>query len=261
LALDAEFFQHRVLRSIPVFRKSMCMTIYFDKLDNDLTSASVPCGLVEIAERRGIYRNFFKRALDLTLIIVFAPIVLPLIALLALIVARDGSAPFFWSYRVGKNGREFRMLKLRTMVPDAEYMLDEHIHSDPVTRAEWETTQKLKNDPRITRVGRILRKLSLDELPQLWNVLIGDMSFIGPRPEQPDFVKTLEKEIPYYDLRHLVKPGITGWAQVMYGYGASTEDAKNKLEFDLYYIKNYSLALDAYILMRTLRVVMFGTGR
>ena len=103
--------------------------------------------------------------------------------------------------------------------------------------------------------------MRLDELPQLWNVLLGEMSFIGPRPERPDFVKQLMDDVPYYELRHLVKPGITGWAQIKYPYGSSVEDAKNKLEFDLYYIKNYSLALDLYILLRTIRVVFSQTGR
>jgi lipopolysaccharide/colanic/teichoic acid biosynthesis glycosyltransferase len=117
------------------------------------------------------------------------------------------------------------------------------------------------NDPRATRVGKFIRKARIDELPQLWNVLKGEMSFIGPRPERPEFIQKLEKEIPYYDLRHLVMPGITGWAQVMYPYGASVEDAREKLQYDLYYIKNYSLLLDFVILMKTLRIVLRRKGR
>ena len=109
-------------------------------------------------------------------------------------------------------------------------------------------------------MGRILRKLRIDEWPQMWNVIKGDMSFIGPRPERPEFTETLEREIPYYDLRHLVKPGITGWAQVMYPYGSSVEDAIRKLEYDLYYIKNHSLMLDLLIFLKTIRVVLFGKG-
>ena len=119
----------------------------------------------------------------------------------------------------------------------------------------------LDDDPRITRVGRFLRKTRIDEHPQLLNVLKGDMSFIGPRPERSEFIKQLVNEIPYYDLRHLVLPGITGWAQVMYPYGASVEDAREKLEYDLFYIKDYSLLLDFAILMKTLRIMLWQRGR
>jgi exopolysaccharide biosynthesis polyprenyl glycosylphosphotransferase len=188
-----------------------------------------------------------KRLLDVLVSAAGVLLALPLIVVTVVLIKVTSRGPAFYSQlRCGHHGTQFRLHKFRTMVVDAE-----------TEGARW--TQP--GDPRITGVGRLLRRTRLDELPQLWNVLIGDMSFIGPRPEQPDFVRALEKEIPYYDLRHLVKPGITGWAQVMYGYGASVEDAKNKLEFDLYYIKNYSLALDAYIALRTLRVVMFGSGR
>ncbi len=148
--------------------------------------------------------------------------------------------------RTGLNGVTFTLYKFRTMVEDAEKF-----------GARWAE----KNDPRITRVGRLLRATRIDELPQLWNVLLGEMSFIGPRPERPDFNSELEAAIPYYDLRHLVKPGITGWAQVLYPYGASVEDAREKLQYDLYYIKNYSVMLDLVILIRTLRVVLVGHGR
>ena len=117
------------------------------------------------------------------------------------------------------------------------------------------------NDPRVTRFGSFIRKTRVDELPQLWNVLKGEMSFIGPRPERPEFIQKLEIEIPYYDLRHLVMPGITGWAQVMYPYGASVEDAKEKLQYDLFYIKNFSLLLDFVILMKTLRIILRREGR
>jgi lipopolysaccharide/colanic/teichoic acid biosynthesis glycosyltransferase len=116
------------------------------------------------------------------------------------------------------------------------------------------------NDPRITRVGRIIRFLRIDELPQLWNVLKGDLSLVGPRPERPEFVKHLTQEIPYYSLRHAVKPGITGWAQINYPYGASNEDALEKLQYDLYYIKNVTLLLDFFILLKTMRTVLFGKG-
>jgi lipopolysaccharide/colanic/teichoic acid biosynthesis glycosyltransferase len=116
------------------------------------------------------------------------------------------------------------------------------------------------DDDRVTRVGRLIRKARIDEIPQVFNVLSGEMSFIGPRPERPFFVKQLQREVPYYDLRHRVKPGITGWAQVRYSYGASVEDATRKLQYDLYYVKNHSLFLDALILVETVRVVLFGEG-
>jgi len=163
----------------------------------------------------------------------------------AIAIKLDTRGPVFYSQtRTGLSGVTFRLYKFRTMVKDAE-------KSGP----RWTK----KDDPRITRVGRFLRSTRIDELPQLWNVLLGEMSFIGPRPERPDFNAELEAAIPYYDLRHLVKPGITGWAQVLYPYGASVEDAREKLQYDLYYIKNYSVMLDLVILIRTLRAV--GRGR
>jgi len=152
----------------------------------------------------------------------------------------------FKQERTGLDGRVFRIYKFRSMRADAE-------QSGP----QWATD----GDPRVTRVGRFIRAARLDELPQLVNVLRGQMSFIGPRPERPVFNDMLERQIPYYDLRHLVRPGITGWAQVMYPYGASIEDAREKLQYDLYYIKNYSLMLDIAILLKTLRVVVLGKGR
>jgi exopolysaccharide biosynthesis polyprenyl glycosylphosphotransferase len=187
-----------------------------------------------------------KRALDVTIAAVFLAFAAPLMLLTAVLVRLTSAGPALYSQiRCGQHGREFTLYKFRTMVRDAE-----------ADGARWAQP----DDPRVTGLGRWLRRLRLDELPQLWNVLSGDMSFIGPRPERPDFVAVLEKEIPYYELRHLVKPGLTGWAQVMYGYGLSVEDAKNKLEYDLYYIKNYSLALDVYIMFRTARVVLSRLG-
>ena len=118
-----------------------------------------------------------------------------------------------------------------------------------------------ENDPRITSLGKMLRKFRIDEIPQLWNVLKGEMSFIGPRPERLEFIQMLKQDIPYYDLRHMIKPGITGWAQVKYGYGDSIEDAAEKLQYDFFYIKNYSLILDISILVRSIKVILFGTGR
>jgi len=138
------------------------------------------------------------------------------------------------------------VLKFRSMRNDAE--------KDGIAR--WASV----GDPRVTRVGRLIRKTRIDELPQLLNVLRGEMSFVGPRPERPNFVAQLKEQIPFYDLRHSVKPGLTGWAQVRYSYGASVEDARTKLQFDLYYVKNHSLFLDVLILFETVRVIMFREG-
>jgi lipopolysaccharide/colanic/teichoic acid biosynthesis glycosyltransferase len=148
--------------------------------------------------------------------------------------------------RLGRNGRPFRLLKFRSMVPDAERL----------TGPMWAG----RRDTRVTRVGRVLRFLRLDELPQLFNVLRGEMSFVGPRPERRHFVNQLEEVIPYYSLRMSVRPGITGWAQVCYSYGATVEDALEKLKYDLYYMKNYNLLFDVWIILKTVRVVLLGRG-
>jgi lipopolysaccharide/colanic/teichoic acid biosynthesis glycosyltransferase len=148
----------------------------------------------------------------------------------------------FRQRRTGENGRPFELLKFRTMREDAE----------KGTGAVWAKV----NDPRVTRIGGFLRSTRLDELPQLWNVLRGDMFFVGPRPERPEFVEILRKEIPHYDQRHRVKPGITGWAQINYRYGASVDDAAEKLHYDLYYIQNLSLLLDLDIIIGTIRVML-----
>jgi lipopolysaccharide/colanic/teichoic acid biosynthesis glycosyltransferase len=148
--------------------------------------------------------------------------------------------------RVGENGRTFALVKFRSMRTDAE--------RDGVAR--WAT----KDDNRVTRVGRFIRKVRLDELPQLWNVLRGDMSIIGPRPERPQFVDDFNARIRYYSLRHCVKPGLTGWAQLRYPYGSSFEDAQEKLKFDLFYVKNHNFVFDLAILVQTVEVVLFGRG-
>jgi sugar transferase (PEP-CTERM system associated) len=188
-----------------------------------------------------------KRVIDLVLSFALMVALSPLMLVTAIAIKLDSKGPVFYrQMRTGLNGVTFRLYKFRTMVEDAEK-----------SGARWAE----ESDPRITRVGRFLRSSRIDELPQLCNVLLGEMSFIGPRPERPDFNSELEAAIPYYDLRHLVKPGITGWAQVLYPYGASVEDAREKLQYDLYYIKNYSVMLDLVILIRTLRVVLVGRGR
>jgi exopolysaccharide biosynthesis polyprenyl glycosylphosphotransferase len=171
----------------------------------------------------------------------------PLILIVALLIKIDSKGPVFFSQeRCGQYHRPYRVYKFRSMVENAEQ------ESGP----KWAE----EDDPRITRVGRFIRKLRIDELPQLWNVLKGDMSFVGPRPERPFFVEQLEKKIPYFRERFVVKPGITGWAQVSYGYAASEEDAIEKLNYDLFYIKNMSILLDLVIIFRTVKIVLFGTG-
>ncbi len=162
------------------------MTLQFNDLSDEFGMASAPVGLVNISNRRGIYRNVIKRLMDVTAVLLASIIVVPVIAVLAVAVALDGSSPFYWNDRVGRGGRTFRMLKLRTMVPEADRLLEEYLSRNAEARLEWNSTQKLKSDPRITTIGRFLRKTSLDELPQLWNVLIGEMSLVGPRPMMPN---------------------------------------------------------------------------
>jgi sugar transferase (PEP-CTERM system associated) len=189
-----------------------------------------------------------KRSVEFGLALVGLVLVSPLLGLLALLVKLDSSGPVLYAQeRVGEKGRLFRVLKLRTMRTDAETA------SGPV----W---SRRDGDPRVTRLGRLLRKLRLDELPQLVNVLRGEMSFVGPRPERPHFVNQLRSVIPYYDERHTVKPGITGWAQIKFGYGSNLEDAEQKLQYDLYYVKHMSWWLDLRILFDTFKVMALGRG-
>jgi len=188
-----------------------------------------------------------KRLFDVAASSLLLLVALPLIAVTALAVRIESEGPaFFRQRRVGLYGQPFDLLKLRSMRLDAEVN----------GKAVWAQ----KDDPRVTRVGRLIRKLRIDELPQAWSVLKGEMSFVGPRPERPQFVADLEARLPYYAERHVVKPGITGWAQINYPYGASVEDAREKLEFDLYYAKNYTPFLDLLILLQTARVVIWPEG-
>lgn len=189
----------------------------------------------------------FKEILDRGIAAIFLLLLSPLFAIIALAIRIDSPGPTFYRQkRVGKNGRTFELYKFRTMIPDAER------HTGPMLA--------LENDPRITRIGKILRKTRLDELPQLWNVLKGEMSLIGPRPERPEFVEQWKALIPYYDHRLLVKPGITGWAQVLWKYDEGPETVSEKLEYDLYYLRHCSLSLDLEILARTVLVMLFGKG-
>jgi exopolysaccharide biosynthesis polyprenyl glycosylphosphotransferase len=190
---------------------------------------------------------FAKRLFDLVASGVVLLICLPVLLVAALAVYLESGSPILYRQeRVGRGGRVFTLYKLRSMRHDAER----------IGLPEWAVAR----DARITRVGRILRRYRLDELPQILNVFKGEMSFVGPRPERPAFVDQLTKQIPYYALRHGVKPGITGWAQVRYAYGASVDDAVEKLQYDLYYVKNHSLFMDIMILLATVEVVLWGKG-
>ena len=194
-----------------------------------------------------VFSSLFKRLFDVTVSLLLLTLVLPVLAVAALAIKLDSRGPVFYRQRrIGLYGLGFDIIKLRSMRIDAEVG----------GNAVWAE----KDDPRITRVGRILRKLRIDELPQCWSVLKGDMSFVGPRPERPQFVDELEQQLPYYAERHMVKPGITGWAQINYPYGASLDDSRQKLEYDLYYAKNYSPFLDLLILLQTVRVVLWPEG-
>jgi len=187
-----------------------------------------------------------KRMFDVIASLILLCLTLPVILLFALLVKLDSRGPaFFRQTRVGLYGQAFSLVKLRSMRTDAEAL-----------GAQWAT----RDDPRVTRIGRFIRKVRIDELPQAWSVLKGEMSFVGPRPERPEFVADLEDKLPYYAERHMVKPGITGWAQINYPYGASIEDSRHKLEYDLYYAKNYTPFLDLLILLQTLRVVLWREG-
>ena len=228
---DLNDFYEKFLSCLPVFNLDqnwIAMSHGFDLIHN-------PMGLR------------FKRYLDVLISLVLGISLAPVLLLIAVLIFFTSGRPVLYAQvRRGESGRDITLRKFRTMIREAE--------SDGAQFAQ-------KDDPRITSVGRQLRKFRLDELPQLWNVLTGEMSFIGPRPERPEFIQDLQEKIPYYNLRHIVKPGITGWAQVMHGYGDSVEDAIEKLQYDLFYIKNYSLTLDVAIIIRSMKVVIFGTGR
>jgi exopolysaccharide biosynthesis polyprenyl glycosylphosphotransferase len=227
--LDAISFAERALKKIPV-------------------SLARPSDLVfsEGFERPG-WLLLLRRLVSLLAALVLFMVALPLLVVTALAIKLDSPGPIFYAQeRVGLGGRIFRMLKFRTMRTDAE----------TAGRAVWAQ----KDDPRVTRVGKWLRRFRIDELPQIVNVLRGEMNLVGPRPERPQFVADLRTKIPYYDLRALVPPGITGWAQIRYPYAASLEEAQEKLQYDLYYVKHLSVLLDLFILFHTAKVVLFGRG-
>lgn len=198
--------------------------------------------------RRGFLRAQIKRLLDICIALALLLLTLPVLAVTALLIVLDDGwkKPVFYSQtRVGERGMLFKVLKFRSMRIDAES-----------EGARWAR----KNDTRVTRIGALIRKCRIDELPQIFNVLRGEMSFVGPRPERPEFVTELEKNLLYYRERHVVKPGITGWAQLRYPYGASERDAREKLKYDLFYVKNHSVGFDFLIMLQTVEVILFGKG-
>ncbi len=226
---DLSAFYERVRGEVPIESLKASWLIYGDGFAQDAMRTAV------------------KRIFDATLAAVLLLLALPVMFLAGIAIFLESGKPIFiWQERVGRGGRTFLCVKFRSMRLDAE--------GDGVAR--WARA----NDPRITSVGRILRKLRIDELPQLFNVLSGEMSLVGPRPERPPFVAQLKEQIRFYDLRHCIKPGVTGWAQIRYPYGSSIEDAQRKLQYDLYYVKNHSLSLDVLVLLETVRVVLLGEG-
>lgn len=227
--LDLPAFYERVTGEVPVASLKSSWMIYGDGFRQDWG------------------RRFVKRAFDLTAAVLLLIITFPLMLTAALAIFLSTGRPLVFSQeRVGLGGNVFTLFKFRSMRTDAEV--------DGIPK--WATS----GDPRITPVGKFLRRTRMDELPQLFNVLRGEMSFVGPRPERPYFVEQLSEQVPFYGARHTVKPGLTGWAQVRYSYGASVEDAVKKLQFDLYYVKNHTLFLDLVILINTVRVVLRGEG-
>lgn len=235
------------------------MTAHYHDLAEtaDRAEAVVPAfGLSghEIARARkgGLYRNLFKPAFDVAVVVLTAPVVVPVIMILALMVARDGGKPFYSQERIGRGGKIYTMWKLRSMVQDADSKLEAYLAANPDARQEWDSTQKLKADPRITRFGRLLRKSSMDELPQLWNVFRGDMSLVGPRPMMPE-QQALYPGRAYYALR----PGITGIWQVSERNESTFAD---RARFDALYNRKMSLQTDLGLLAATVRVVLRATG-
>lgn len=222
----------------------VAMPAAFDGLD---------LGRVHASEKTGLYRNWVKRALDVAVILLFAPIIVPLMLLLvALVAVTSGGAPIYRQTRVGQYGETFTMWKLRSMIPDADAALARHLSANPAARAEWTTTQKLKNDPRVTPIGRFLRQSSLDELPQLWNVLKGEMSLVGPRPMLPE-QQILYPGAAYYRML----PGITGLWQI----SARNESAfAERAFFDSRYDAKLSFTTDLKTLLATMRVIARATG-
>jgi lipopolysaccharide/colanic/teichoic acid biosynthesis glycosyltransferase len=229
------------------------MTIHYSDMPAQVDATSTEALIEATRPRTGLYRSVAKRAIDVLILLAAAPLTVPVILAMALVVfLRTGSNPFYAQKRIGKDHRVFTMWKVRTMVVDADQRLEAYLASNPEARAEWDSTQKLKNDPRITPIGRVLRKTSLDELPQLWNVFVGDMSLVGPRPMMPE-QKVLYPGNDYYQLR----PGITGLWQIS---DRNEVSFASRAQFDAKYNSTVSATTDAAILLATVSVVVKGTG-
>jgi len=229
------------------------MTIQGKDFSADLEIVSIqPVLQISGVRQKSIYASYFKRVFDVALVLAFAPIVVPFVALLALLVALDGHNPFFQQRRVGKDGRIFKMWKLRSMVHDADEKLRVHLENDRDASDEWDKKQKLIDDPRITPIGRLLRKTSMDELPQLWNVFTGEMSLVGPRPMMPS-QKDIYPGVAYYTLR----PGLTGYWQIS---DRNRSSFAARAVFDNQYQQDVSLRTDLSVLASTVSVVLRGTG-
>jgi sugar transferase (PEP-CTERM system associated) len=224
-------------------------TTYLEKMSGKIEVENLYPSWLVFGEgfRLGSTLLLARRILSVIISLVGLLLALPLFPLIVLAILLDSRGPVFYTQaRVGKAGRVFKVVKFRTMRQDAE----------AANGPQWADD----NDPRITRIGRSLRSSRLDEIPQLWCVLKGDMAFVGPRPERPEFVEWLSQEIPFYGVRHMVRPGLTGWAQVKYKYGSTVEDAREKLQYDLFYIKNASLGLDLLIVFQTVKTVLLRRG-
>jgi len=219
------------------------LTDFFEKITGRIPLSTLERNwfLQNITQKNNQWYAFIKRLIDIVFSIIFGIIGLVLTPIIVLLIRFDSPGKIIYKQdRVGKNNKVFKVYKFRTMVQNAES-----------NGAVWAQA----NDSRVTKIGKFLRKTRMDEIPQFINILIGNMSFVGPRPERPEFVEQLKNEIPYYNERHLIKPGLTGWAQINFPYGASVEDAKQKLQYDLYYIKNQSVATDISIIFKTLNTI------
>jgi len=224
-------------------------TTYLEKMSGKIEVENLYPSWLVFGEgfRRSATFILIRRGISIVISLIGLIVSLPLLPLIMLAIRLDSNGPVFYTQtRVGKGGRLFNVVKFRTMRQDAE----------AASGPKWAGD----HDPRITRVGKFLRSSRLDEIPQLWCVLKGDMAFVGPRPERPEFVEWLSKEIPYYGVRHMVRPGLTGWAQVKYKYGSTVEDAREKLQYDLFYIKNASIGLDMLIMFQTVKTVLLRRG-
>jgi sugar transferase (PEP-CTERM system associated) len=224
-------------------------TSWLEKISNKIEVQNLNPSWVVLGEgfRRSTAIMMIRRALSVVFSLIGLILALPFFPLIMLAVYLDSKGPvFYYQDRVGKNGSVFQVVKFRTMRQDAE----------AANGPQW----AVENDPRVTRVGGFLRSLRLDDIPQLWCVFKGDMALVGPRPERPEFVELLSKDIPYYSVRHMVRPGLTGWAQVKYKHVSTVEDAREELQYDLFYIKNASIGLDLLIMFQTIKTVLLRRG-